>query len=34
MIFGLGWKVLLMSIIALLALTFILRLAGCNVLVL
>jgi hypothetical protein len=31
MIFGLGWRTFFLSLIALIALTFILRLAGCNV---
>lgn len=34
MIFGLGWKVLIISILAMVALTFLLRMAGCNVLIL
>ena len=34
MIFGLGWKAFWISLLALIALNFLLRAAGCNVLIL
>lgn len=34
MIFGFGWKAFLISLLAMIALMVILRMAGCNVLIL